>query len=350
MDPIRLVVSPRHATDNGRRRAPDGPGSGTDPAPSTPDGDAGGSFRSADRSGGHAGLPTRRTLPDRRLTAIGAWCLLEDFGDPSTRPTLLETVAYPEAGIQSVTWPIDGLIRRQDSLGTDVVMRHGTVCIGTAGSGITVAESGVDDPRGGRHARRFLHGVRLAAALPPQARGIEPGCQEITDPPRLNTPTMRATVLVGSLAGPHSEVRSPAEVHTPLTAADITLTTGTERLTLDPLQEHGVLLIDGEVSVNRTPIRVGDLAYVPVGREQVDLATHAGCRVILLGGTPFDHEFILWWNIVAGSHDEIVAARESWQADDGHFGRAPLGAVRAVAPPIPPVRLRPRRGSLRHRG
>lgn len=339
MEPIKLVVSPRHAPRADRRtvghEAPTAPAAGRPAGPADV------------RPGGPA---LRRTLPERRLAAVGAWCLVEHFGDPETDPTRLAPLAYPEVGLMSLTWPIEGLIRRRDSIGTDILVSHGHVCLGTAGHGVTVAEAGVDDPRGGRHARRFLHGVRLAAALPAAVRGRAPEVQEIHAPPRVTSPTMRATVLVGRLDGEYAELVSPARVHTPLVAADITLTTGTERLSLEPRYEHGVLLLDGAVSVDGTPLAVGELAYLPVGHRRVDLATLPGCRVLLLGGTPFEEEFILWWNIVAATHDEVVAAREAWERGDPRFGATPPGAARSTAPPIPPVRLRPRRGSVRRRG
>lgn len=353
MEPIRLVVPPRHAARGDARGAgretPAAPGPGD---PTTPTGRSGGDVPpGADGPPSAAGGPAlRRTLPERRLAAVGAWCLVEHFGDPDTDPAVLDGLAYPEVGLMSVTWPIEGRIRRRDSIGTDTLVSHGHVCLGTAGTGVTVAETGVDDTRGGRHARRYLHGVRLAAALPAAVRGRAPEVQEIDAPPTVTSPTMRATVLVGRLDGEHAALVSPARVHTPLVAADVTLTTGTARLPLEPRYEHGVLLLDGQVSVDGTPLRVGELAYLPVGRRRIDLATLPGCQVLLLGGTPFEEEFILWWNIVAASHDEVVAAREAWERADARFGQPPEGVARAIAPPMPPVRLRPRRGSLRRRG
>ncbi|MBW3085205.1 hypothetical protein KEM60_01402 [Austwickia sp. TVS 96-490-7B] len=334
MEPIRLIVPPRPA-DNHRILRPR--------HAETPDGRA--------TSEGHRSLlgpVIRHTLPERRLAAIGAWCLVEHFGDPETRPERLESPAYPEVGLQSLVWPLDGLIRRRDSAGTDVLIHRGHVALGTAGRGVTVTEMGVDDPRGGRHARRSLHGVRLAAALPSRFRDMDPVFQQVDEPPRVATPTMQATVLVGALAGPHEDRISPAVVHTPLMAADLTLSTGTERLALDPTYEHGILLLDGQVSVGGTPLSRGELGYVPIGRARLDLATLTGCHLLMIGGTPFTEEFILWWNLLAASHDEVVTARASWERQDDRFGTIPGGPPRAGAPQMPPVRLRPRRGSVRH--
>lgn len=297
--------------------------------------------------GSGATLPIRRTLPERRVAAVGAWCLVDQFGGPATRTEALDGAAYPEAGLMTITWPLSGLVRRRDSLGSDSLLRHGRLALATAGTGVTVSDVGVDDPREGRHARRFLHGIRLAAALPGPARAEPPTFQEVGDLPTLRTPAMRATVLLGALAGGHTDLSSPAASATPLLAVDITVTAGTQRLDLEEDFEHAVLLIDGHVAVNGTPLVPGTLGYLPVGQAVLEIATVTGGQLMLLGGTPWDEEFILFWRLLAQSHEEIEALREAWVEGTGPFGEIPGVARREDAPEIPPVRLRPRRGSVR---
>ena len=68
-------------------------------------------------------------------------------------------------------------------------------------------------------------------------------------------------------------------------------------------------------------------------------------RVLLLGGTPFEEEFVMWWNFIAGSHEEIAQVRQEWQQRSARFGEVPgyTGATpRLDAPPLPNARLRPR--------
>jgi redox-sensitive bicupin YhaK (pirin superfamily) len=43
-------------------------------------------------------------------------------------------------------------------------------------------------------------------------------------------------------------------------------------------------------------------------------------RVLLLGGTPFTEELVMWWNFVGRSHQDIVTYRELWQRHDERFG------------------------------
>ena len=90
----------------------------------------------------------------------------------------------------------------------------------------------------------------------------------------------------------------------------------------------------------------GDLACLDPGPEHLTLiAGPDGARILVLGGEPFDEEIIMWWNFVGRSHDDVIAFREAWQAEDDRFGRVDgyVGPVhRLPAPPLPPVRLKPR--------
>ena len=56
--------------------------------------------------------------------------------------------------------------------------------------------------------------------------------------------------------------------------------------------------------------------------------------MLLLGGAPFGETILMWWNFVGRTTEEIVAAREDWQAGR-RFGevRAYAGA-RLDAPPF----------------
>ena len=42
--------------------------------------------------------------------------------------------------------------------------------------------------------------------------------------------------------------------------------------------------------------------------------------MVLLGGTPFDEEIVMWWNFIGRSHEDIVQAREDWEAASDRFG------------------------------
>lgn len=63
-------------------------------------------------------------------------------------------------------------------------------------------------------------------------------------------------------------------------------------------------------------------------------------RILLLGGAPFDERIVMWWNLIARSHEEIVETRRQWEERDG-FADVPGWTRRTPAPDID-VRLRPR--------
>ena len=86
-------------------------------------------------------------------------------------------------------------------------------------------------------------------------------------------------------------------------------------------------------------LAIDTLYYLGRGRRELVLEGEAGgYRALLLGGAPFGETVLMWWNFVARTTEEIVAAREDWEA-----GRR-FGAVAAYAGPrlaAPPFTARP---------
>jgi hypothetical protein len=60
-------------------------------------------------------------------------------------------------------------------------------------------------------------------------------------------------------------------------------------------------------------------------------------RALLIGGAPFGESVLMWWNFVVRDRDEIVAAREDWEAGR-RFG--PVPAYRGERTPAPPFSTR----------
>jgi hypothetical protein len=69
--------------------------------------------------------------------------------------------------------------------------------------------------------------------------------------------------------------------------------------------------------------------------------------VLLLGGTPFEEQIVMWWNFVARSNDEIVDARTRWTAGDRFGDVSGYDGYRLPAPDLPQGRLKPG-GAVRH--
>ncbi len=139
------------------------------------------------------------------------------------------------------------------------------------------------------------------------------------------------------------------ETFTPLLGAEITLDAGADlRLDIDPAFEHGVLVDTGTVRLAGTQLSRSMLGYVGTGASSLTLANlgDSPARVVLLGGTPFGEEIVMWWNFVGRNHEEIARFRDAWQRESDRFGRVEgyRGKVaRLPAPSLPNAQLRPRR-------
>ncbi|MGW5451907.1 pirin family protein [Nocardia sp. NPDC003979] len=288
--------------------------------------------------GGVRGVYVERTLPQRDLPTVGAWCFLDRFGSPTVTHTGAspDILPHPHIGLQTVTWPFDGQIRHRDSVGSDVRIEPGQLNLMTSGRGIAHSEFGVPGANAG-------NGLQLWIALPDSATGVEPHFEQHRELPVYEEPGLRATVLIGSLGG----VISPAKAYTPIVGADIVLDPGADvRLPLERAFEHAVLVVEGTVVVDGIELGPGPLLYLGTDRAEVRLTSTDRAHFALIGGEPFTEELVMWWNFVGRSHEEIVAAREAWEAHDtSRFGQVVdhPEQERIPAPPLPPLRLKPRK-------
>lgn len=288
--------------------------------------------------GGVRGTYVERTLPQRDLPTVGAWCFLDYFGAPTVTTTDLppDIDPHPHIGLQTVTWPFEGMIRHRDSVRSDVLIEPGQLNLMTSGHGIAHSEYTVPDAPAGR-------GLQLWIALPEAHRDIAPHFEQHRDLPVYRAPGLRATVLLGSLAG----VSSPALVYTPLVGADIEIDpAATVTLPLNREFEYAVLVIEGSVTVAGTESAPGPLLYLGTGRADLELSTDSGGRFALIGGEPLTEELVMWWNFVARDHAEIAAARTDWESHHtARFGdiAGHTPEQRIPAPPLPGGRLKPRR-------
>jgi quercetin 2,3-dioxygenase len=286
--------------------------------------------------GGPRAMSVRRTLPQRARTLIGAWCFADHYGpDDVTRTGGMQVPPHPHTGLQTVSWLFSGEVEHRDSLGSHAFIRPGELNLMTGGYGI--AHSEVSTGR-----TTALHGVQLWVALPDEHRDTDRDFRHhVPAPVRVDGAEVR--VFLGSLAG---EV-SPVRTFTPLLGAEVVLDAGAAvSLALDPAFEHGVLVDSGQVRLAGIGLRRAELGYVPPGISVLVLTNTSDgpARMILLGGTPFEEEIVMWWNFVGRSHEDIVRAREDWEASSDRFGVVTgYPGDRLRAPALPNATITPRR-------
>ncbi|WP_040168140.1 pirin family protein [Microbacterium gorillae] len=295
--------------------------------------------------GGIRGMQVHRALPQRPLPTVGAWCFLDRFGP---QEAVMRVEPHPHIGLQTVTWPFVGEVRHRDTLGNDVVVRRGVLNLMTSGAGIAHSEYSVGD------SPVALDALQLWVALPESRRHGAPDFERVEDLPvvRLDAAdhatgdaaTAEVTVVLGEFAG----VSSPARSYTPIVGAEIRLPAGRRvRVPLRPEWEHALVAITGEIVVEADPTTVvgpEQLLYLGIQRDHVEVAAESDTTLFLLGGEPFEADLVMWWNFVGRSHEEIAEAQRDWAEDSDRFGHVlGHGDERIPAPPMPTVRLTPRR-------
>lgn len=295
--------------------------------------------------GGLRAMTVRRTLPNRSRTTIGAWCFIDHFGPDEVELTGGMNIGpHPHTGLQTVTLLFEGEVEHHDSVGSVQVIKPGQVNLMTAGTGISHSEEST-----GTVAR--LHGVQLWVALPDADRCVQPFFEHQVSP-RATIGNAEVTVYVGSLQTDSGLVTANPTTFTPLLAAEILAPAGaTLTIPVDPSFEHGVLVDTGAAEIQGEWASKDHLAYIDPG---VDFLTFVigdePTRLLLLGGTPFEEELVMWWNFIARSHDEVVELRRQWQQDvieglnpDGIFGHVDYAGPSIPAPEMPHVQLRLRK-------
>lgn len=290
--------------------------------------------------GGPRAMNVRRTLPHRDRSFVGAWCFVDHYGpDDVAASGGMDVAPHPHTGLQTVSWLFEGEIEHHDSGDNHALVRPGEVNLMTGGSGICHSE--VSTAR-----TTVLHGVQLWVVLPKQTADAPRAFQHYA-PARTSLPTVTgeagALVFLGALAG----AESPVATHTPLLGAQLDLGAGAQVvLDVRPDFEHGVLLDVGSVAVDGRELQLAELACHDAGPTQITLtAGPDGARVMLIGGTPFDEEIIMWWNFVGRTHEEIATARQEWQDHSDRFGAVEgyVGPIeRLPAPNLPGGRLKTR--------
>lgn len=288
--------------------------------------------------GGVRNMFVLRTLPHRNLPTIGAWCFLDRFGPAETK---MRVEPHPHIGLQTVTWPLVGEIRHRDTIGSDVDLRRGQLNLMTAGHGIAHSEYSVGEDA------TPLDALQFWVALPSDATA--PGFEQHTELPEVSVPASSgddatATVVLGRFAG----VDSPATLFTPIVGAELRIAAGSVvSLPLTAAWENAIVLVEGDAQVEEHQMTQNEMLYLGDSRDSVQVSSTEGALMFLLGGEPFAEDLVMWWNFAGRTHDEIVEARDAWEAGSDRFGHViGHGSERIPAPPLPPVRLMPRRRKL----
>lgn len=277
------------------------------------------------------GFTIRRALPMRERRMIGPWCFLDHIGPADLAPDSdgLYVRPHPHIGLQTVTWLAEGAVQHRDSLGYHEVIEPGALHVMTAGRGITHSEESPPGRRG------RIHGAQLWVALPESRRHGSSSFERAERVPRIQLDGAQADLFAGELAGE----RVAASWHWPMFGLDMRFQ-AEQTVTLPVPQGHevGIMVMEGELEVAGRRVTPGHLLYARPGNKSLRIRANTASRAIVIGGEPFESPILMWWNFVARTRDEIVEAREQWEARDARFGEvAGWGDTRIPAPEALPA-------------
>ncbi|AKE40564.1 Pirin-related protein [Corynebacterium kutscheri] len=290
--------------------------------------------------GGPRAMSVWRTLPQKQRGTIGAWCFVDHYGPDHQR---MDVPPHPHTGLQTVSWLFDGEITHHDSGGNHAVVVPGELVMMTAGHGICHSEVSTQSTD-------ILHGVQFWLVQPEATRNGERRLDTYRPTP-IERDGVRLTVFLGRLAGE----ASPVVTDTPIVGAEIVLPPGKKlHMAVDASFEHGVLVDTGEIELCGSAVKQYELGYTGVGEEELVLHNTGAeqARLILIGGQPFQEEFVMYWNYIARNHAEIEQAHRQWSEHSQRFGvvhgyisHDPHGITRLPGPAVPSVTIRPRKSA-----
>jgi redox-sensitive bicupin YhaK (pirin superfamily) len=271
-------------------------------------------------------LTVRRALPRRERRTVGAWCFVDHMGPTSASPdNPIQIGPHPHMGLHTVTWLLAGEFLHRDSLGSEQLIKPGQLNLMTAGNGVVHSEQATEQYAG------MMHGVQLWVAQPEGTRFGESAFEHHRELPNAEIGSAVATVIVGEFAGAESSARTD----TAIVGVDLEMRSGSSTAPLRPAFEYAVVVLDGAVHLGEERVTPGSLAYLGLGRDELEFVATEDARLLLLGGEPFEEPVFMWWNFVARSREEVETARGAWESHAERFGDTAWTLPRIPAPDLP---------------
>ena len=260
-------------------------------------------------------LLVRRALPDAGLRNVGPWVFLDHFGPLVVRAGDRGTPPHPHAGIETVTYLLEGGMHHRDSRGNEgEVGRHGVQWM-TAGSGIVHAER----PIGGEGGR--LHGLQLWTKLPRALQFTAPAYRHFAAE---SLPAFRAgDALVRVVGGELMGRRSPVPTLWPIVLAHVTFAgRGRAELEAPAGFDLAAYVAFGHARFGEVEADAGKLLRFSGEGAAIGLFNDLDERadVILLGGVPLGEPLVFQGPFVM---DSVAAIRRAEQ----DYGAGRMGAL-----------------------
>jgi len=249
-----------------------------------------------------------RALPAPERPSVGPFVFVDHYRSQSARG--IGDKPHPHAGIEVLSYLIEGGVEHRDSMGFRDRLGAGDAQWIRAGRGILHAEQ----PQGARH------GLQMWTSLPPDQKLVEPTYRSwrAAEIPEIERPGARIRVIAGSIGG----AVGPMSLATPTVFAHLALESGaTVSLAVDERHELGLYVLEGAMEADGgVPIAAGELALLGDG-SRVTLSAAAGqpATVALIGGQPAEGPILFAGPFVMDTPERLIQARQDFL--EGRMGR-----------------------------
>lgn len=251
-----------------------------------------------------------RLIPFRKKRMVGPFIFIDHMGPSTIKPgTYMDIDQHPHIGLSTLTYLFEGEIHHQDSIGSDQIIKPGSVNWMTAGKGVAHTER---TPTALRQGQVFtMHGYQIWVALPAEKEEIEPSFHHLDGSalPSWQEDGASFTLVAGKGFGK----ASPLPVHSDLFMVDIETTEPYDLKINGQLSgEIGICIVKGGIKACDQEISEGNM-LVSKTEDACDLKIEPKSKILLFGGEPFPEERHIFWNFVSSKKETIEAAKKRWK-------------------------------------
>ncbi len=247
-----------------------------------------------------------RALPLVGLRSIGPFVFLDHAGP--LNPPHKGVPAHPHAGIEVITYLIEGVNEHRDSFGNRGLVKSGGVQWITSGRGMLHAEDPGD---------AVLELVQLWARHPSALDDQPPRYQAVQASEILETKRdgVQLRLISGALPGFFDQA-GPVRLSQSSLLAHVTLSPGaTVTLPLPKGEEVGIYILHGEGVVGEDTLAAGDIALLSASSAlRLTAGISTPFDLMLLGGAPAEQPLIFDGPFVLGSQEAMAKAKADYAA------------------------------------
>lgn len=250
-----------------------------------------------------------RLIPFRKKRMIGPFVFIDHMAPTTLGPTkYMDVGQHPHTGLSTLTYLFDGEVMHRDSLGSEQLIKSGSVNWMTAGSGVSHTER---TPEHLRNGKTFMaQGYQIWVALPKELEDMKPSFHHIPgkDLPKWAEGSTEFTLVAGEGYGK----KSPVPTYSPMFMVEIKNKKQFELDVTGKLKgEIGICIDKGSIEACGEQVGKGNIVVSKV-EDVCNISVAPNSHLLLFGGQPFPEERYIHWNFVSSSKEKIEQAKTDW--------------------------------------